>query len=154
MPVPDVQFDDLYRELILEHYRSPRNRGTLTGATHAAEGLNPTCGDEIRIEALLADGRIADVRFSGQGCSISQASASMLTELVAGKPIDDAGAIMRKFEAMLVEGAEADPVIGDMEAFHGVAKFHARIKCATLAAKVLDECLTTPVAQREEAKDD
>lgn len=145
MPGQEALFDDLYRELILEHHRSPRHRGSLEHPTHRAEGLNPTCGDEVRIEAELENGAIKDVAFEGQGCSISQASSSMLSDIVTGKAVTEALEIARKFDAMLVKGDTPAPEIGDLEAFQGVAKFHARIKCATLASKVLAECLESPV---------
>ncbi len=149
MPVPEVQFDELYRELILDHYRNPRHRGTLDDATHHAEGLNPTCGDEVYIDLVLDDETVQQMAFEGQGCSISQASTSMLSDMITGKRVSEARDITKKFEDMLVAGQEPDPEIGDLEAFQGVAKFHARIKCATLAAKVLEDALESPVsAQR------
>ena len=145
MPGPEALFDELYRDLILEYYRSPKNRGSLPQPTHRAEGLNPTCGDEITIEVKLDGNTIEELTFDGQGCSISQASAAMLGELVTGKPVDDALHIAHRFEDMVLRGEEPDPVIGDLEAFQGVAKFHARVKCATLAAKVLADCVESPV---------
>jgi nitrogen fixation protein NifU and related proteins len=144
MPGQEALFDDLYREIILDYSRNPRNKGTLAGATNHAEGLNPVCGDEVRIDVALDNGRIGQYAFDGQGCSISQASASILGEVVSGKAIDEALAIAKKFESMLTSGAEVDPALGDLEAFQGVAKFHARIKCATLASKVLADALASP----------
>lgn len=141
MAIPEPQFDELYRELILQHYRNPRNRGHLPAATLRAEGANPVCGDEVAIELEMNDGRIVRAAFDGQGCSISQASASMLTESIAGKTVAEARAIANAFERMLVEGAPPTPELGDLEAFQGVAKFPVRVKCALLGWKVLDGAL-------------
>ncbi len=141
MGIPEPQFDDLYRDLILDHYRRPRNRGRLAGATVHAEGANPVCGDEVLLELRLEDGRIAQAAFDGQGCSISQASASMLTEHVAGRTVDEARALAHAFEEMLVGGAPPGPELGDLEAFQGVARFPIRVKCAMLGWKVLEDAL-------------
>ena len=125
--------EDLYREIILDHYRSPRNRGQLeTPPAVVAEGHNPLCGDEIQVYLLVdADGMIADVKVSGQGCSISQSSASMMTQAVKGKPVAEARRIVRAFKAMMSlpdEDADDDPVnLGDLEALQGVVKFPVRI---------------------------
>ena len=141
MPIPEPQFDDLYRELLLDHMRRPRNRGKLAKATHRLEGVNPVCGDEVHIDVDVADHTIRDVAFEGLGCSISQSSASMLTESVKGRTIEDISHIRDHFEAMLVEGQEPDRDLGDLEAFQGVAKFPVRVKCAMLPWKVLGEVI-------------
>ena len=138
MSYPEPQFDELYRELILEHYRSPRNKGTLEGATHEAEGKNPVCGDEIQLHLTIHDDRIDDVAFEGAGCSISQSSASMMTEQIKGKTIEEAERVIDLFEAMLTEEAEPALEIGDLEALQGVAQFPVRVKCALLSWKVLE----------------
>lgn len=141
MAIPEPQFDELYRELILQHYRWPRNRGRLPSPTLHAEGANPVCGDEIALDLDLVDGRIVRAAFEGQGCSISQASASMLTEAVAGKTVGEARDLARAFERMVTEGTTAPPELGDLEAFQGVAKFPVRVKCALLGWKVLERAL-------------
>src|SRR6185312_12211249 len=102
MTMPEPQFDDLYRELILEHYRRPRNRGTLEAPTQSAEGMNPVCGDEIRLDLAVNDGAIEDIAFSGQGCSISQASASMLTDRLKGRSLEEAARVIAMVRAMLI----------------------------------------------------
>ncbi|WBL35412.1 SUF system NifU family Fe-S cluster assembly protein [Tepidiforma flava] len=134
-------FDDLYRELILDHYRRPRNRGPLPAPTLQAEGVNPVCGDEIHLDLDVQDGVIRDLGFWGQGCSISQSSASMLTERLKGRPLAEAEAVTGKVRSMLVEGAPPDPELGDLAALEGVAKLPVRVKCALLAWNVLLEAL-------------
>ena len=141
MPIPEPQFDDLYREIIIDHYRRPRNRGALAAATQHAEGLNPVCGDEIHLDLRITDERIEDIAFAGQGCSISQSSASMLTERIKGRTITEARHVMDRFRAMMLDGAPPDPDIGDLEALEGVAKLPVRVKCALLSWNVLREGL-------------
>jgi nitrogen fixation NifU-like protein len=148
-----VVFDDLYRDLILDHYRNPRNKGGLEDAGVVVEGFNPSCGDEISVAlrldapdgagAAADDARVGQVRFGGQGCSISQSSASMLTEEASGRPIADVRALSRAVQRMLTDdGFDLDSAdVGDLEALSGVARFPVRIKCALLAWKVLDEAL-------------
>lgn len=139
---PEPQLDDLYRELILDHYRHPRHKGTLEEATAKAEGFNPLCGDEISVDVAVEDGVIKDVAFRGRGCSISQASASMMTECVTGRTKGEAIELLNSFKRMMMEPEkELDPELGDLEAFQGVAKFPVRVKCATLAWHVLEEGL-------------
>ena len=143
--------EDLYREIILDHYRTPRNRGTLdTPPAVMAQGHNPLCGDEIQVYLLVADGIVQDVKVSGQGCSISQSSASMMTQAVKGKPVADAHRIIDAFRSMMgLEHDESgaiprseDPVkLGDLEALQGVVKFPVRIKCATLAWTTLAQAM-------------
>lgn len=139
---PEPQLDDLYRELILDHYRHPRHKGELEEATAKAEGFNPLCGDEISVDVSVHDGVIKDVAFRGRGCSISQASASMMTESVTGRTKEEAIELLNSFKRMMMEPEkELDPELGDLEAFQGVAKFPVRVKCATLAWHVLEEGL-------------
>ena len=138
---PDL--DELYREIILDHYRHPRNRGELPDAHVAAEGVNPFCGDEVRVQLALDGDRIDRVAFSGKGCSISQSSASLMTEAIKDHGVADAERMKREFEAMLTEGAEPAVELGDLEALQGVAKFHVRVKCALLPWKVLGEALAS-----------
>ncbi|MCC7364475.1 MAG: SUF system NifU family Fe-S cluster assembly protein [Dehalococcoidia bacterium] len=141
MAIAEPQFDDLYREIILDHAKKPRNRGELPDATQRAEGLNPVCGDEIAIDLRVDGGQIADIRFRGQGCSISQSSVSMLSEQVKGRSTADAHAISGQFKAMLTESVAPGPDLGDLEALEGVAKFPVRVKCALLGVKVLEDAL-------------
>ena len=141
---PEPELDDLYRELILDHYRHPRNKGALKDATATAEGYNPLCGDEIAVDLDVEDGRIKDVSFRGRGCSISQASGSMMTAAVKGHTPAEARALIDAFKAMMLQ-PEKEPAedLDDLEAFQGVAKFPVRVKCATLAWHVLEEGLDT-----------
>lgn len=141
MPTPEPRFDDLYRELILDHYKRPRNHGTLAEATQRVEGLNPVCGDEIHLDIHVADGVIDGIAFSGQGCSISQSSASMLTDRVKGRSLEEARQVMAMVRAMLVDGALPANELGDLEALEGVAKLPVRVKCALLSWNVLREGL-------------
>lgn len=139
----EPQFDELYREVILDHYRRPRNAGSLEAPTHQAEGANPVCGDEIELDVTIDGNVICEMAFRGQGCSISQSSASMMTERVCGATVAEARRVMQLFEAQLVESAEPDPALGDLEALQGVAQFPVRVKCALLCWKVLHEALET-----------
>jgi nitrogen fixation NifU-like protein len=138
--------EDLYREIILDHYRTPRNRGELEPPAVSAEGHNPLCGDEICIYLDVKDGVVADVKFSGSGCSISQSSASMMTNAVKGKSVDEVKAIVRRFKHMMTVDDDDTPVdenvkLGDLEALQGVVKFPVRIKCATLSWNTLVDAL-------------
>ena len=140
--------EDLYREIILDHYRTPRNRGELDPPALSADGHNPLCGDEIRISVAVQDGVVTDVRFSGSGCSISQSSASMMTSAIKGKPVEQVKSIVRRFKQMMTideEDSEIDESInlGDLEALQGVVKFPVRIKCATLGWNTLLDALAT-----------
>jgi nitrogen fixation NifU-like protein len=138
----EAELDDLYRDIILDHYRNPRHKGHLATPTASHEGLNPLCGDEVTIEVQLEDGRLADVAYTGSGCSISQSSASMMTEAIEGKSVDEVRHLIGEFTAMMRGSDEADPEeLGDLEALTGVRKFPVRIKCATLAWHTLDEAL-------------
>ena len=141
--MPDLE--DLYREIILDHYRNPRNRGELdTPPAVRAEGFNPLCGDEVIIYVRLANGVIDDIKFGGQGCSISQASSSMMSAIVKGRTTEELHRLNRAFKSMMsiepdpddpapVNGSGADIKLGDLEALKGVVKFPVRIKCATLS---------------------
>ena len=134
--------DDLYREILLDHYRQPRNHNSLDAPTCSADGSNPLCGDKVRIDVAIEGDRIAAISFSGNGCSISQASASMMTEFVKGRTVAEARAGIDAFQQMMVT-AEAPGLDGfdDIEALIGVAKFPARVKCASLAWKTLEQAL-------------
>ncbi len=133
-----MQLDDLYRQVIMDHYTRPRNQGQLDEADLTIDLKNPTCGDEITLQVLVRDGLVDDVRFHGSGCSISMASASMMTEAIKGQLVERAMELSREFRNMM-KGAEADyDCLGELEALSGVAKFPARIKCATLAWNALE----------------
>src|SRR6202011_753188 len=128
------QFDDeLYRDIILDHYRNPRNKGDLDPAEISVSANNPLCGDEVTITARLsADGASVEaLHFSGRGCSISQASASMMTEEIEGKPLAEALKLINKFKEMMLAEGEVEG-LGDLEALQGVKKYPVRIKCAVL----------------------
>ena len=138
--------EDLYREIILDHYKSPRNRGALEPPAVRSEGHNPLCGDEIEVFLLVEDGTVRDIKIGGQGCSISQSSASMMSAAVKGKSVADARKLIERFKHMMSideEGAEPDTTtpLGDLEALQGVVKFPVRIKCAVLAWNTLAEGL-------------
>jgi nitrogen fixation NifU-like protein len=151
--------EDLYREIILDHYRNPRNRGELVVPPAVAEtGFNPLCGDEVTIYVQMEGDRVADLKLSGQGCSISQSSASMMSTAVKGKTLAEARATIRTFKSMMtvheqrldgdkneVPATEAQD-LGDLEALQGVVKFPVRIKCATLSWNTLAQALDTAEA--------
>ena len=140
--------EDLYREIILDHYKSPRNRGELaTPPAVSAQGHNPLCGDEITVYVQLDGDTVSDIKVGGSGCSISQSSASMMSQAVKGKSVDDVKAIVRRFKGMMsIDTDDDSPLpdvkLGDLEALQGVVKFPVRIKCATLAWNILTEALT------------
>ena len=160
--------EDLYREIILDHYRNPRNRGELpTPPAVRVEGFNPLCGDEIIVYLDVEGDRVQDLRIGGQGCSISQSSASMMSAAVKGKTVAEARATIRAFKSLMSihesrldtsssssdgngadgsssgtgSGAESDVKLGDLEALQGVVKFPVRIKCATLSWNTLAQGL-------------
>jgi nitrogen fixation NifU-like protein len=130
------QLDSLYQEIILDHYKNPRHGGLRDPFEAEVHHVNPTCGDEVTLRVHLADGVVEDVSYDAVGCSISQASASVLTELVIGKKIDDAMAIHQDFLSLMQGKGEVEPdeeVLEDAIAFAGVARFPARVKCALLS---------------------
>ncbi len=133
---------DLYQEIILDHNKRPRNFRELPECTCEAEGLNPLCGDEVKVFVQVEDGKLADVAFQGQGCAISRASASMMTGKMKGKTEVEARGMSARVREMLV-GAEAEPPreLGDLAALSGVRKFPARIKCAMLPWHTLEAAL-------------
>jgi nitrogen fixation protein NifU and related proteins len=142
--------EDLYREIILDHYRSPRNRGELPPPAAHAVGHNPLCGDEIEVYLEVTDGVVSDIKVSGQGCSISQSSASMMSQAVKGKSIDEVRALVHRFKSMMsihepddadTDDSASEVKLGDLEALQGVVKFPVRIKCAVLAWNTLIEAL-------------
>jgi len=130
----DDALEDLYREVILDHYKNPRHQGRIAGAGAVGVDLqNPTCGDEIHLSLRMEGGRIADLAFEGRGCSISMASASMMAEALRGKTLDEAVGVSAAFKGMLAGGPAAEDSLGDLVALAGVAQFPVRVKCATLA---------------------
>jgi len=146
-----VSLDDLYREVILDHYSHPRNKGSLNPADVVREGANPLCGDEIRLSLVVRDGIVRDARFDGKGCSISQASASMMTDRIKGQPIAEAQRLIAAFKAMMRGEAPAPDDLGDLEALQGVRKFPVRVKCATLGWVTLEEALNELADTRSQA---
>lgn len=132
-----MQLDDLYRRVIMDHYKNPRNRGTMNEESVTINLNNPTCGDRISLQLQVVDGKVTDAKFSGEGCSISMSSASMMTEAVKGRSFDEALSMADRFSSLM----KGEPVefeeLEDIEALSGVNKFPARIKCATLAWNAL-----------------
>ncbi len=148
--------EDLYREIILDHYRTPRNRGELDPPAVKIDGHNPLCGDEITVY-LAVDGTgddavVTDIKIGGQGCSISQSSASMMTKAVIGKQVGEINAVMRRFKSMMgidnieLEEADSEVDLGELEALQGVVKFPVRIKCAVLSWNTLANAIAASAA--------
>jgi len=136
MTVPQPQLENLYQEIILDHYRSPHHKGLREPYQVEVRHLNPTCGDEITLRVQLDDDVVSDVSYDSQGCSISQASASVLTDLVIGKPLSRATEVHEEFVRLMQSKGELEPdedVLEDAIAFAGVSRYPARIKCALLA---------------------
>jgi len=138
-----AELSALYQELILDHYRRPRNKGTLENADASVEMKNPLCGDEIELQVAFDGDGVRDLKFSGRGCSISQASASMMTQLVKGKRREEIDAIRNQFRDLMlgVTSAANDGRLGSLRALSGVALFPARVKCALLAWNALESAL-------------
>ena len=136
----ELQLDELYRDLILDHYKNPRHREKVDAPDVTAEGFNPVCGDEIEMELDFEGERLSAIGVRGRGCSISQASASMMSELVEGKSVSEIRDLTGEFQHMMTQpDAEPPASLGDLEALQGVAKFAVRVKCATLAWHTLNE---------------
>ena len=147
-----MALEDLYREVILDHYRSPRNRRKLPGPSASADGSNPLCGDDVHVDVLIDGDVIIDIGITGQGCSISQASGSMMGEAVKARSIDQIHTLTSRFKGMMSIDGGVDPgldparpgsVLGDLESLQGVRKFPVRIKCADLPWTTLEEALRT-----------
>ena len=158
-----ADLEELYREIILDHYRSPRNRGELDSPpAHRVEGFNPLCGDEVVVSMVVEDGKLADLKIGGSGCSISQSSASLMSAAVKGKPVGEVRRLISTFKGMMSiheanlgpddDGADAEVVsgepeeidldkLGELAALQGVVKFPVRIKCATLSWNALAQGL-------------
>lgn len=135
--------DNLYRQVIMDHYKNPRNKGVLEEGSLTVNMNNPTCGDRIQLTMKVEEGKIADAKFEGEGCSISMSSASMMTQAVKGRSIEEALKLSTVFSDIMQgkDYEEKDFDLGDIEALQGVAKFPARIKCATLAWKAMEQGL-------------
>jgi nitrogen fixation protein NifU and related proteins len=135
--------DNLYRQVIMDHYKNPRNKGVLEEGSLTVNMNNPTCGDRIQLTMKVEDGKVSDAKFEGEGCSISMSSASMMTQAIKGRNVEDALKLSKIFSDIM-QGNDYDEDeldLGDIEALQGVAKFPARIKCATLAWKAMEKGL-------------
>jgi nitrogen fixation NifU-like protein len=163
-----ADLEELYREIILDHYRSPRNRGELDSPpAHRVEGFNPLCGDEVVVSMVVEDGKVSDLKIGGSGCSISQSSASLMSAAVKGKPVDEVRRLISTFKGMMSiheanlgpdgngsgDAAESEPEeidldkLGELAALQGVVKFPVRIKCATLSWNALAQGLDEVAAE-------
>ena len=165
-----ADLEELYREIILDHYRSPRNRGELDSPpAHRVEGFNPLCGDEVVVSMVVEDGKLSDLKIAGSGCSISQSSASLMSAAVKGKPVDEVRRLISTFKGMMSihqanlgpdsngddpgDGTESEPEeidldkLGELAALQGVVKFPVRIKCATLSWNALAQGLDEVAAE-------
>ena len=146
-----MSLDELYRQVILDHYRNPRRSGRLDRPDAHADGTNPLCGDEVAVDLALRDGHVADARVFGRGCSISQASASMMADRIVGLSTSEVNELVHQIKRLLdIEPGDAglDPgrpgaVLGDLESLAGVRRFPVRVKCADLPWATLDEALRT-----------
>jgi nitrogen fixation NifU-like protein len=135
------ELGDLYQEVILDHYKAPKNFGTLATPTHAAHGDNPLCGDKIALQLEVRDGVVRDLRFKGAGCAISTAAASLMTESVKGRTREEIEELFGRYHRM-VTGQGGPDGLGKLEAFRGVHDFPVRVKCATLAWHTLRAALS------------
>jgi nitrogen fixation protein NifU and related proteins len=139
-----VALDEIYKEVILDHYKSPRNKREMADAPLTCSKNNPLCGDEITVYVNAEGGKVLEVSFVGQGCSISQASASMMTESVSGKTVEEVERLATEVRTMLAGDLEPDEdVFGELVALKGVVKYPVRVKCAVLAWDVLQEALAS-----------
>ena len=141
MPVSLDALDALYKEVILDHYQNPRNHAAVAEPSVATEGYNPVCGDQLTLQLKLEEGRIAQVGLQGKGCAISQASASMMTEAIRTRTLDEAERLATAFRQFITTEVHPAENLGDLEVFDGVRQFPARIKCATLPWHTLSEAL-------------
>lgn len=147
-----MALEDLYREVILDHYRNPRNKGHIDSPDATAHGVNPLCGDEVTIDLTFNGDTVTEVAIESQGCSISQSSASMMTEAIKGKTRNEIASLTTKFKSMMSIEEDTDlgldperpgSVLGDIEALQGVRQYPVRIKCANLGWTVLAEALSS-----------
>jgi nitrogen fixation NifU-like protein len=147
-----MQLEQLYHDIIMDHYKKPRGRGLREPYEAQVRHVNPTCGDEVDLRVHLADGKVADVSYEGMGCSISQASASALHELIVGRAVADAMSTVDHFTGMVSSRGQVEPdeaVLGDAVAFAGVAKYPARVKCALLAWMAFKDATVQALAHEE-----
>ncbi len=143
MTHPEPQLASIYQQVILDHYRKPRNKGELPDASVEVHMLNPSCGDEVLLQLKIAGGHVEDAKFVGQGCSISMASLSMMTGLLKGTSVDRAHALVERMKEMMHGDPQAaqDRTLGNLRALAGVSQFPVRIKCALLGFNALEEAL-------------
>jgi nitrogen fixation NifU-like protein len=149
-----MNVDALYQEIILDHYRNPHHKGLRDPFDAEVHHVNPTCGDEVTLRVLIADGKVSDVSYDAMGCSISQASTSVMTDLVMGKDLDAAMAVHSEFLALMQSKGQAVPdedILEDAVAFAGVSKFPSRIKCALLAWMAWKDATAQALAAKEGA---
>lgn len=140
-----MKMDSLYQDIILDHYKHPHGKGLREPFDAEVHHVNPTCGDEITLRVRLDGDRVAEVSYDGEGCSISQASASVLTDLVDGKSLTEAGAVVASFRELMQSKGQGEPdedVLGDGVAFAGVSQYPARVKCALLAWMAFTDATT------------
>ena len=143
--------DDLYQELILDHYRRKRGEGSLDDPTVAVDQTNPLCGDEVHLELTIEDGRVTELAHAGQGCSISQASVSMMSVALRGRTLDDALGVVEHFRQVMHGGESGDEeMLGDAIALEGVAKYPVRIKCALLGWMAAKDAILTYQRETQE----
>jgi nitrogen fixation NifU-like protein len=146
-----MDLKELYRDVILDHNKRPRNFGQLEPADSRADGHNPLCGDRLTVFLRMSGDRVEDIRFEGKGCAISTASASMMTEAIKGKHKADIGALFGKIHALLTQqNAVADPSLGKLAALSGVREYPARVKCASLCWHTLNAALELGAGARPE----
>ncbi len=153
-----MDLDDLYQEIILEHYKQPKNQGSIDDPDVVVEGRNPFCGDQIKLTMRVRDGVIEDVKFAGSGCAISQASASIMTERIKGRRTEEVRSLLEEFSDMVKGGTHPHPHIDEddeIAAFQGVSAFPTRVKCAMLAWNALKEAVERRLSSSsaEEKKD-
>ncbi|MGG0656693.1 Fe-S cluster assembly sulfur transfer protein SufU [Rummeliibacillus pycnus] len=134
------KLDQLYRSVIMDHYKKPRNKGVIDDSNVSIDMNNPTCGDRIHLSLQVEDGIVVDAKFEGEGCSISMSSASMMTQAIKGKTTEEAVELAHVFSEMMLGHEHDDSLdLGDVEALSGVSQFPARIKCATLSWKAMEK---------------
>ena len=147
-----ADLQELYQSIILDHNRRPKNYGSLEGASHRAAGRNPDCGDEVSVELLVSDDRIADVRFTSAGCAVSRAAASIMTQSIKGKSRAEVDALFAQFRGLvtgtLKPNEQEARAMGELAAFSGVARFPIRVKCASMPWHTLQAALRSDVAAR------
>ncbi len=136
-----MSLEELFKEIIIEHYQHPKNHGHIEHPDAKSDGSNPLCGDEIAMELKFDGNRVKDIMFTGNGCSISQSAASLLTEAIKGKTIEETRKIMEEYKNMLAGKNYNSELLGDLEALSDVKKYPARVKCASLSVAVLDQAL-------------